>query len=82
MAAYPVPIDDLEDRLLEADHTEQVQRIGQDAIMVVHGPDSNGCFYSSLIEETGWYVTGHQDYRGRTQVFLAPTVSSPDGESR
>jgi len=81
MAAYPVPVGDLEDRLLEADHTEEVHRIGREAVMAVHEPASNGCFYAALVEETGWYVTGHQDYRDRTQVFLTPSVSSPDGET-
>jgi len=82
MAAYPIQTDDLEDRLLEADHTEEVHRIGREAVMAVHEPASNGCFYTALVEETGWYVTGHQEYRDRTQVFFAPTVTAPDGESR
>jgi len=45
-------------------------------------PTHARCFYTALVEETGWYVTGHQEYRDRTQVFFAPTVRSPDGESR
>jgi len=75
MTEYPAPPAEVRDRLMEGDHALETHRIGREAVMVVHERESRGCFYSKLTEETGWYVAGHQEVDGLTQVFVCPTIS-------
>lgn len=59
------------DRLAGADHVKETYVTGGGTVMALNRGSSDGCFYTSLTEETGWVVVGHQRINGATQTFLA-----------
>jgi len=76
MTMTPAGPAEVQERLMEGDHTEETHQIGQGVVMAVSKRSQNGAFYTVLTRETGWYVVGHQEVDGRTQVYLTPL---PDG---
>ena len=76
MTMTPAGVDVVRERLMEANHTNETHQIGEGVVMAVADRSQNGAFYTALTRETGWYVVGHQEVDGRTQVYLTPI---PDG---